>query len=112
MSLVYENVVYLEIGLADNEIQQALRCHDEDEIMVLLQRVIACSRDYAVVHLFQQLVQSLDGIFPDFINKSLDRNYTGKNSPRAVLNLILDKHLHDEGLSHRGLCGVTESVIV
>ena len=80
--------------------------------MILLQRVVACRCDNAIIHVLQQLVQTFYRILSDLINESFSENNTGKIELLAVLDFILYEHLHDEELSHRGRCGIAESVII
>ena len=80
--------------------------------MILFKRIITCRCDYAIIHFFQQLIQSLDRIFSDLVNQSFGRDYPGEIQLFTFLDFVFNEDLHDKRFAHRGRCRITECTII
>ena len=101
MSLINEKVVNLQIRLAYQKVQEALRRQHEDEVMLSLQSNVPGSGDHFVVVLGEKALQILvDDLFVYFIYQGLRRNHQSKIHLHAMLNLVLDVHPYKEGFTH------------
>lgn len=80
--------------------------------MILFKRIITCRCDYAIIHFFQQLIQSLDRIFSDLVNQSFGRDYPGEIQLFTFLDFVFNEDLHDKRFAHRGRRRITECTII
>ena len=119
MCLIDKQVVYLYLRLTDQQIQQTFRCKNEDIIVLLLQCYITGRSYYTIIAAVEVIdflkvsvfTKVINNFATDFVYECLCRHNQSIVFLCAVDDLILDKHPHDEGLSHRSWSRIAETII-